>query len=45
MYYIIKTYPPGHCHNSFIGTGTLGHTHVRLHVFGIQDPNKAQSSS
>ena len=23
-------------------TGALGHTHVRLHVLGIQDPNKAQ---
>ena len=25
-----------------MGTGELGHTHVRLHVVGIQDPNKTQ---
>ena len=25
-----------------MATGALGHTHVRLHVVGIQDPNKAQ---
>ena len=25
-----------------MATGTLGHTHVQLHVLGIQDPNKAQ---
>ena len=42
MYYLNKTYPLGHCHNSFMATGALGHTHVRLHVVGIQDPEKAQ---
>ena len=42
MYYHIETCPPGRCHNSFMTTGALGHTHVRLHVFGIQDPNEAQ---
>ena len=41
IYYLIKTCPPGHCHNSFMTTGTLGHTHVRLHVVSIQVPNKA----
>ena len=25
-----------------MATGALGHTHVRLHVLDIQDPNKAQ---
>ena len=25
-----------------MATGALGHTHVSLHVLGIQDPNKAQ---
>ena len=45
MYYLNRTCSPGHCHNSFISfmtTGALGHTHVRLHVVGIQDPKKAQ---
>ena len=42
MYYLIKTCPPGHCHKSFMATDALGHTHVRLHVVGIQDPMKAQ---
>ena len=42
MYYLNKTYPLGHCHNSFMATGALGYTHVRLHVIGIQDPEKAQ---
>ena len=37
-----KTCPPGHCHNSFMATGALGHTHVRLHVVGFQDSKKAQ---
>ena len=37
-----KTCPPGHCHNSFMATGALGHTHVRLHVAGFQDSKKAQ---
>ena len=32
-----KTCLPGHCHNSFVATGALGHTHVRLHVVGFQD--------
>ena len=39
---VIKKCPGGHCHNSFMATGALGHTHVRLHVLDIQDPNKAQ---
>ena len=42
MYYHIKTCSPRNCHNSFMATGALGHTHVRLHVVGIRDPNKAQ---
>ena len=42
LYYLIKKCPRGHCHNSFMVTGALGYTHVRLHVLGIQDPNKAQ---
>ena len=42
MYYLIKTFHPSHCHNSFMATGAIGHTHVRLHVVGIQDPNNAQ---
>ena len=33
---------PSHYQNKFMATGALGHTHVRLHVLGIQDPNKAQ---
>ena len=37
-----KTCPRGHCHNSFMATGAIGHTHVRLHVVGFQDPKKAQ---
>ena len=37
-----KTCPPGHCHNSFMATGALGHTHVRLDVVGFQDSKKAQ---
>ena len=42
MYYLIKTCHPGYCHNSFMAIGALGHTHVRLHVVGIQDTNNAQ---
>ena len=44
MYYLLKTSfpPPRHDHNSFMATGALGHTHVRLHAVGIQNPNKAQ---
>ena len=42
MYYLIKTWPPGHCHNSFMATGAFGHTNVWLHVVGTQDTNKAQ---
>ena len=42
LYYLNKTYPPGHCHSSLMATGALGHTHVRLHVLSMQDPNKAQ---
>ena len=37
-----KTCPPGHCYNSFMATGALGHTHVRLHVVRFKDPKKAQ---
>ena len=37
-----KTCPPGHSHNSFMATGALGHTLVRLPVVGFQDPKKAQ---
>ena len=33
---------PGHCHNSFMATGALGHTHLRLDVVGFQDSRKAQ---
>ena len=33
---------PSNYQNKFMATGALGHTHVRLHVLGIQDPNKAQ---
>ena len=36
-----KTCPHGHCHNSFMATGALGHTHARLHVVGFQDSKKA----
>ena len=25
-----------------MATGALGHTHVWLHIFGTEDPNKAQ---
>ena len=25
--------------------GALGHTHVRLHIVGIPDPNKAQADT
>ena len=39
MYYHTQTCPPGHCHNSFMATDVLGHTHVRLHVVGIQAPS------
>ena len=42
LHYLSKTCPPGHCHNSFMTTGALGHIHIWLHVLGIQDPNKAQ---
>ena len=35
MYYLLKSCPLGHYHNSFMVTGALGHTHVRLHVAGI----------
>ena len=42
LHYLSKTCPPGHCHNSFMATGALGHIHIWLHVLGIQDPNKAQ---
>ena len=41
LYIYIYTYPPSHCHDGFMATRALGHTHVRLHV-GIQDPKKAQ---
>ena len=37
-----KTCPPGHCDNTFMATGALGHTHVQLHVAGFQDSKKAQ---
>ena len=37
-----KTCPPGLCHNSFMATAALGHTQVRLHVVGFQNPKKAQ---
>ena len=40
--YLCKTCPPCHYHNTFMATGTLGHTHLRLHVVDIQDSNKAQ---
>ena len=39
MYYHTQTCPPGHCHNSFMATDALGHTHVQLHVVGIQAPS------
>ena len=42
IYYLIKKCHPGHCHKSFMATGALGHTHVRLHGVGIQDTNNAQ---
>ena len=42
MYFLLKTCPPGHYHNSFMATGALGHTRVWLHVVDIQDPNKVQ---
>ena len=42
--YLCKTCPPCHYHNTFMATGTLGHTHVRLHVVDIQDSNKAQGN-
>ena len=45
VYYLNKTYPSGHGYNSFMATGALGHTHVRLHVVGIQDPKKVQVST
>ena len=45
MYYLIKTCPTGHCHKSFMATGALGHTHLRLHVVGIQDPNTVKVNS
>ena len=39
---IIKACPLSHCHSSFLATGALGHTHVRLEVAGIQNGKKAQ---
>ena len=43
MCYLIKhAPPPGHCHNTFMATGALGHTHVQLRVVGFQDSKKAQ---
>ena len=42
IYIYTSTCPPGHCHNSFMATGALGHTHVRLHVVDFQDSKKAQ---
>ena len=39
---ILQNMPSGHCHNSFMATGALGHTHVRLHVVDFQDSKKAQ---
>ena len=42
LYYLNKTCRPSHCHSSLMATGALGHTHVRLHVLSIEDPNKAQ---
>ena len=32
LYYLNKTCSPGHYHNSFMATGALGNTHVRLHM-------------
>ena len=42
MHYLLKTCPPSQFHNSFMATVARGHTHVRLYVAGIENPNQAQ---
>ena len=42
MYYLLKTFPAGHYHLSFMATEALRRNYVRLHVVGIKDATKAQ---
>ena len=35
-----KTCPPGHCHNSFMATGALGHTYVRYMLLAFRTQRK-----
>ena len=41
MYYLLKTFPAGHYHLSFMATEALRRNYVRLHVVGIKDATKA----
>lgn len=43
MHYFNTVCPFGHYNNEFMETGTLRHTHVWLHITGIQE-NKGSSS-
>ena len=43
MFYLNTASPVGHHHNDFMVTGTLGHTHVRLYVAGIEESKEFSS--